>query len=204
MARSANVWVDLAERVDYLSPMLYPSGFPDGIPGYSDPLDHLYQVIARSLQVGKQLSGLPAIRFRPWLQAFRDYAFDRRRFNGEELHAQINASDANGSNGWMLWNAASRFSLAGLQHQVTGSALKLADVSPKAPEPIIMTQVEQLEGGTVAATTILSQVEPLEPGLKAEDATIINPAEQLEAGSKTPDPTIFTRAEQLKTGSIAM
>ena len=139
--------VDLAARVDYLSPMLYPSGFPQGIPGYSKPLETPYQVIARSLQVGQELSGVDPIRFRPWLQAFRDYAFDKRNFNAEDIHAQINASDANGSNGWMLWNASSRFSLAGLQHQVEKSDLKLADVSPKQAEAAIITKLEPLETG---------------------------------------------------------
>lgn len=135
--------VDLAERVDYLSPMLYPSGFPHGIPGYSKPLDNPYQVIARSLQVGQQLSGLDPVRFRPWLQAFRDYAFDRRGFKAADIHAQINASDANGSNGWMLWNAASRFSLAGLQHQMAKGDLNLVDVSPKEVPATIISQAIQ-------------------------------------------------------------
>ena len=134
--------VDLADRVDYLSPMLYPSGFPHGIPGYSNPLDNSYQVIARSLQVGQQLSGLEPVRFRPWLQAFRDYAFDQRAFRAGDIQAQINASDANGSNGWMLWNAASRFSLAGLQHRLATSELKLVDVSPKEARATMISQAE--------------------------------------------------------------
>jgi len=123
--------------------MLYPSGFPHGIPGYNNPLDNPYQVIARSLQVGQQLSGLDPVRFRPWLQAFRDYAFDQRGFKAEDVHAQINASDANGSNGWMLWNAASRFSLASLQHRLAKADLKLVDVSPKEAQATMITRAEQ-------------------------------------------------------------
>lgn len=135
--------VDLAERVDYLSPMLYPSGFPRGIPGYNNPVTHPYQVIAHSLQIGQKLSGLPAVRFRPWLQAFRDYAFDRRQFKAEEIQAQINASDASGSHGWMLWNAASRFQLASLQQQPAADDLKLVDVAPKEVEPTIVSKADQ-------------------------------------------------------------
>ncbi|MCK4691759.1 MAG: putative glycoside hydrolase, partial [Desulfuromonadales bacterium] len=135
--------VDLGDRVDYLSPMLYPSGFPNGIPAYSDPVSHPYEVIAHSLQRARQLSGLAAIRFRPWLQSFRDYAFDRRRFTAVEVHAQINASDASGSHGWMLWNAASRFSLASLQQELPPGELKLADTAPTAEEPTMLTRTEQ-------------------------------------------------------------
>jgi len=72
--------VDLAEHIDYLSPMLYPSGFPHGVPGYKNPVEHSYEVIAHSLEKASELTGLPSVRFRPWLQAFRDYAFDRRSF----------------------------------------------------------------------------------------------------------------------------
>jgi hypothetical protein len=137
--------VDLAERVDYLSPMLYPSGFPQGIPGYNRPLETPYQVIARSLQVAQELGGIAPIRFRPWLQAFRDYAFDKRSFKAEEIQAQINASDANGSNGWMLWNAASRFSLAGLQQKIPFGKRKLVDIAPKLAEPAMLTRTENSE-----------------------------------------------------------
>mgnify|MGYP001182378172 CR=1 FL=1 len=137
--------VELGEQVDYLSPMLYPSGFPRGIPGYANPVKHPYEVIAVSLQKAQKLGKLAPERFRPWLQAFRDYAFDRRSFKAAEVHAQINASDAVGSNGWMLWNAASRFSLAGLQHEVPWMAKKLVDIEPKSVEPAMLTRLEMAE-----------------------------------------------------------
>jgi len=106
--------IDIAKHVDYLSPMLYPSGFPNGIPNYNNPMHNPYEIISHSLQQAKKLGGLAAVRFRPWLQAFRDYAFDRRKFGGDEISAQIKASADNDSHGWMLWNAASRFYLADL------------------------------------------------------------------------------------------
>lgn len=137
--------VDLAQYVDYLSPMLYPSGFPHGVPGYPDPVANSYETIALSLVKAQQLTGLSAVRFRPWLQAFKDYAFDRRSFSASEIHAQINASDASGSHGWMLWNAASRFSVAGLQLKLGTGELNLVDVSPKAVEPTILTHAEEGE-----------------------------------------------------------
>jgi hypothetical protein len=134
--------VDLADHVDYLSPMLYPSGFPHGVPGYPDPVANSYQTVALSLARARQLTGLDAVRFRPWLQAFRDYAFDRRIFGAEEIHAQINASIATGSNGWMLWNAASRFTLADLRQTLGYGRLKLADVSPGPADETIVTRAD--------------------------------------------------------------
>jgi hypothetical protein len=134
--------VDLAEHVDYLSPMLYPSGFPYGVPGYKNPVKNPYEVVALSLKKAAELTGLPAVRFRPWLQAFRDYAFDRRRFTADEIQAQINASDASGSHGWMLWNAASRFTLAGLQQTIPLGELNLVDASPKPWDSTVVTRAE--------------------------------------------------------------
>ncbi len=133
--------VDLASYVDYLSPMLYPSGFPHGVPGYPNPVANPYETVAHSLAKAQQLSGLPAVRFRPWLQAFKDYAFDRRSFTAKEVRAQTQASDAEGSHGWMLWNAASRFTLAGIQQQPQPAKPMLADTPSKSTEKAWLTRL---------------------------------------------------------------
>ncbi len=104
----------LAERVDYLSPMLYPSGFATGIPGHRQPLDAPREIVQHTLAEGLRRTGLPGVRFRPWLQAFPDYAFDHRVFGAAEIRAQVEAAEALGTNGWMLWNPHNRYSGAGL------------------------------------------------------------------------------------------
>jgi hypothetical protein len=101
---------DLAYLVDYLSPMLYPSGFQYGIPGYRIPVVHPHEIVYLSLKRAKERTRLPSIRFRPWLQAFRDYAFDGRYFTGAEVREQINAAEEFGSDGWMLWNPGNVYS----------------------------------------------------------------------------------------------
>lgn len=110
---------DLALQVDYLSPMLYPSGFQFGIPGYANPVVHVQEVVNLSLARAARRTGLPAVRFRPWLQAFRDYAFDRRAFTGTEIRAQIDAAERFGSAGWMLWNPRNQYRADGLQVEPT-------------------------------------------------------------------------------------
>ncbi|KQV59559.1 GTP-binding protein [Pelomonas sp. Root1217] len=101
-------------HVDYLSPMLYPSGFTFGIPGHRDPVAAPYEIVHHSLQRALERTGLPGMRLRPWLQAFRDYAFDRRLFGEREIRLQIDAADALGTDGWMLWNASNRYQEDGL------------------------------------------------------------------------------------------
>jgi hypothetical protein len=105
----------LAAHVDYLSPMLYPSGYQLGIPGYRNPVEHPYEIVALTLARARERTGLPAVRFRPWLQAFGDYAFDRRPFRAAEIRAQISAAEAFGANGWMLWNPQNVYSREGLK-----------------------------------------------------------------------------------------
>jgi hypothetical protein len=103
---------ELAPLLDYLSPMLYPSGFQHGIPDHLMPLDHPYAIVYYSLRRALQRTAIPAVRFRPWLQAFKDYAFDRRPFTAAEVQSQIRAADDFGSHGWMLWNPANIYSPA--------------------------------------------------------------------------------------------
>jgi hypothetical protein len=105
----------VAPHVDYLSPMLYPSGFQFGIPGCKDPVAHPYEIVYQSLTRARERTHLPPIRFRPWLQAFKDYAFDRRPYKGKEIVQQVRAAEDFGSNGWMLWNPRNEYSAEGLR-----------------------------------------------------------------------------------------
>lgn len=118
---------ELSPVVDYISPMLYPSCFQFGIPGYRLPVAHPYEIVFLSLQNGRERTGIPSIRFRPWLQAFRDYAFDHRQFTGKEIRAQISAAEKFGSDGWMLWNPRNTYTAEGLKAE--GSPCK--DDAPK-------------------------------------------------------------------------
>jgi hypothetical protein len=97
--------VDAAvEAVDVVSPMLYPSGYHLGIPNYRNPVQHPYEIVYLSLKRAQERTGVSTLRFRPWLQAFRDYAFRGGDFKEERMRIQINATDKFGASGWMFWN----------------------------------------------------------------------------------------------------
>ena len=104
----------LAPYVDYLSPMLYPSGFNAGIPGFPNPVKANYEIVKHSLDKALLKSGNSPLCYRPWLQAFKDYAFDRRVYGDKEIRDQIRASDDFGSCGWILWNPRNVYTGAGL------------------------------------------------------------------------------------------
>jgi hypothetical protein len=104
----------IAPQVDYLSPMLYPSGFQCGIPGVKNPVANAYAIVRGSLEEAQRRLKISPKRFRPWLQSFRDYAFDRRAFDADEVARQTQAASDFGSDGWMLWNARNTYFDAGL------------------------------------------------------------------------------------------
>jgi hypothetical protein len=101
-------FTEIGPAVDYISPMLYPSSFQAGIPGLRNPLSDPYRIVFASLQRAKQRTDFPPVTFRPWLQAFNDYAFDHRKFGKAQIEAQIKAAQDSGS-GWMLWDSRNRY-----------------------------------------------------------------------------------------------
>ncbi|HEY7303796.1 MAG TPA: putative glycoside hydrolase [Bryobacteraceae bacterium] len=107
-------FADVGPVVDYISPMLYPSSFQFGIPGLKNPLNDPYRIVFASLERAKQRTGFSATTFRPWLQAFDDYAFDRRKFGKLQLEQQIKAAQDAGADGWLLWDPRNRYSTEAL------------------------------------------------------------------------------------------
>jgi len=105
---------DIGPVVDYMSPMLYPSSFQFGIPGLRHPLDDPYRIVFASLQKAKEHTGFAAAIFRPWLQAFNDYAFDRRKFGRVQIEQQIKGAQDAGASGWLLWDPRNQYSAADL------------------------------------------------------------------------------------------
>ncbi len=95
---------DAVKAVDVVSPMLYPSGYHLGIPNYRNPVQHPYEIIYLSLKKAQARTGVSPLRFRPWIQAFRDYAFHGGDFKEDRMRTQIKAVDKFGASGWMFWN----------------------------------------------------------------------------------------------------
>jgi hypothetical protein len=106
---------ELAPHLDYICPMVYPSGYHVGIPGYRNPVANSYMVVRESVRLIRKRSTHTVAQIRPWLQDFKDYAFDRRIFGIAEIRDQIRGSEEAGALGFMLWNP---------RNDYTGSALR--------------------------------------------------------------------------------
>jgi hypothetical protein len=102
------VWERAYPYFDYLAPMVYPSHYPAGHMGYSNPSTHPYEVINKAL-----ISGIAKItkiggdknKIRPWLQDFDLGA----TYTKEMVQAQIKAVYDNGLKSWMLWDPSNKY-----------------------------------------------------------------------------------------------
>lgn len=101
---------------DYVAPMVYPSHFGAGVFGFKNPAENPYEVIKSSIgsaekrlviyssPVGSSTNPTAETKkmakLRPWLQDFDLGA----TYDAQKVRAQIDASDAFGGVGWMLWD----------------------------------------------------------------------------------------------------
>jgi hypothetical protein len=118
---------ELAPYLDYICPMVYPSGYHLGIPGYRNPVAHPYEVVRESVRLIRQRTQQMPVQVRPWIQDFRDYAFDRRTFGVPEVRAQMRGAAEGGSAGWMLWNPKNDYTADALRPKALASAKKPAE-----------------------------------------------------------------------------
>lgn len=98
-------WLEYAGLYfDYICPMVYPSHYPEGYEGFSNPAAHPYEVIYDSLVIGMgrlaSVSGENVAKLRPWLQDF-DMGAD---YDAKMINLQKQAVYDAGAYGWLLWN----------------------------------------------------------------------------------------------------
>lgn len=109
----------LAQYLDVLSPMLYPSTFGSGIPGYKFAVAHPYEVVHESARRAVARVTQFNCSVRPWIQDFPDYRFDKRVYGKEEIQAQIKGCFDAGSTGFIVWDPRVKYT-NGAYAPVTG------------------------------------------------------------------------------------
>ena len=96
----------LAPYLDYVSPMLYPSGWSTGWFNLSYPPADPGKVILDSTNATIDLvASVSRAHVRPWLQDFDDYQYQKLYYGQAQVTAQIEAARDAGANGFMLWDA---------------------------------------------------------------------------------------------------
>ena len=107
---------DLAPLADYVCLMIYPSHYERGnIPVDGHPNDFPAETVTYTLERSQEWAPGTMRKMRPWLQDFTYPMEGYRSYGPDDVLAQIDAAEAMGVSGWMLWNAAGEFHQAALK-----------------------------------------------------------------------------------------
>jgi hypothetical protein len=106
---------DLTPLADYVSLMIYPSHYEEGnIPVDGHPNDFPKETVSYTLERSQQWAPDTIKKMRPWLQDFTYPLEGYSEYGPDEVRAQIDAAEAQGVSGWLLWNAAGEFQASAL------------------------------------------------------------------------------------------
>ena len=94
---------ELAQNLDYISPMVYPSTFWTGNLGFNNPSLYPYEVVYRSILVAQSRT---KTLIRPCLQ---HYSSPGVTYGPLELMKERKGAEDANSAGWMFWNARGRY-----------------------------------------------------------------------------------------------
>ena len=104
---------DAVDNTDFVCPMMYPSHYPSGHLGLKNPAASPGKVITHGMQLGTPIFKDKRAEVRPWIQAFNMGAV----YDAAKIREQINAVEKYSSAGWLMWNAANRYTAAGLHEK---------------------------------------------------------------------------------------
>ncbi|MDE6214676.1 MAG: putative glycoside hydrolase, partial [Lachnospiraceae bacterium] len=104
-------YVKMAENLDYICPMVYPSHYHNGAYGIVVPdVDPYATIHAAAVSSARQLQAVPEedrAHVRLWLQSFTaSWVPGHIRYGPEQIRQQIKGAYDAGYEEWILWNAA--------------------------------------------------------------------------------------------------
>ena len=122
----------MADVVDYVSPMMYPSHYAKGQYGLKNPNRQPYWTVHHGIADAlTRLDGNPA-KLRPYLQDFSLGV----RYTPAHVRAQIRAAEELGVRGWILWNPGNHY---------TWSAVEAGPIEKPAPAVVQPTEPETID-----------------------------------------------------------
>lgn len=103
-------YVKMAENLDYICPMVYPSHYHNGAYGIAVPDAEPYATInaaaASSVRQLQTVSGQDCARVRLWLQSFTaSWVPNHISYGPEQIREQMKGAFDAGYEEWILWNA---------------------------------------------------------------------------------------------------
>jgi len=111
-------WELLAQEVDIVSPMIYPSHYAEGSYGVKHPDLQPHAIVSRAVKDARtrnealQRNGEHAALIRPWLQQFTaTWIEPHRKYAKQEVREQIRALAEQGIHQYLLWNPNCNYAL---------------------------------------------------------------------------------------------
>lgn len=155
----------MAEHLDYICPMIYPSHYNDGVYGLAHPDLQPYETITGAMQASaERLAEIPEgtkkAEVRPWLQDFTaTWLSAHQTYGPEQIRQQIQAVYDNGSTEWLLWNAKCSYTEGGL---LTPEEAKAAEEAARAAREAAELEAEQEEAQAAAEAESSGETEGTE------------------------------------------
>jgi hypothetical protein len=103
----------MAEHLDYMAPMIYPSHWGPGEYDVADPNRQPYDIIRATLEVWDEATEGTRARIVPWLEDTPYRAWDRPF----QVREQIRATLDHGIDEWLMWNPGSTFTPAAYEQR---------------------------------------------------------------------------------------
>ena len=110
----------MAQHLDYICPMIYPSHYADGSYGIDYPDLEPYKLILMALSKSKQElrkipEGTHVAKVRSWLQDFTAPWISRYQTYGpNQIREQVEGLYDAGYEEWILWNGSNNYTKGGL------------------------------------------------------------------------------------------
>ncbi len=107
-------YVKMAEHLDYICPMIYPSHYRNGAYGIAvpdaDPYKTIYEACSASIQELGALAEENRVQVRAWLQSFTaSWVPGHISYGPQQIRAQIKGAYDAGYEEWILWNAGVKY-----------------------------------------------------------------------------------------------
>lgn len=198
--RVGQVYEDMAEHLDYICPMIYPSHYSDGNFDIEHPDMEPYKTILAALDRSKQellenkKEGKKQAVVRPWLQDFTASYLDHYiPYGPKEVRDQIQAVYDAGYDEWILWSASNRYTWEGLLTMEEGKKEqeeieRLRPSTQAAPQETKETM--ESSKSSEAYRSLEGQVQ--EEQIQEEETTPEDPVKKDKKTKKKPNVVIVT------------
>ena len=196
-------YVKMAEHLDYICPMVYPSHYRNGSYGIAVPDADPYKTINEACSASVQeLVTLPEenrARARAWLQSFTaSWVPGHISYGPQQIRAQIKGAYDAGYDEWILWNAAVKYQRDSLLTEEEAEAERLQwdaeknEAEQRARQEEAERQVAEKEQAGEAEVTGQSETaeekEPKEQAGEAEATGQPEAAEEKEPKEQSVEP----------------